>query len=982
MEHFMNEEGFSLKNKQYLGLLGAWALAFGCSVGWGAFVMPGTTFLPIAGPVGTTVGLGLGGLVMLLIAVNYHYLMNRYPDGGGAYTYTKNAFGYDQGFLSAWFLILTYIAIIWANATALPLIMRSLVGNLFQFGHLYDIAGYPIYVGEILLAEGALVLAAVVCLFRKPAAVTQIIMAVLLFMGVVVCFVVVAGKFGTGGYFPAFAPGKSAASGVFTIFALAPWAFVGFESISHSAAEAKFSLKKSFPVLLVAVITATIVYILLSLMAVKTFPEGCTSWTDYIRNLGNYSGAASQPTFHAAFQAMGKNGSLILGIAAMGGIFTGLIGNYIALSRLVDSLSSDGLFPKWLGKKKNFVPRNAILSILLFSAIFPFLGRTAISWIVDVTTVGATIAYAMASASAFKTARKDNNRKYQIFGLIGLLISVLFAIEFLIPNILSISTLSTESYLILSVWSICGFLYFRVFIKRDHERRMGKSIIAWVVLLGLIVFTSTVWMHQTTNQALEKYESTVWKQMNTHDKDFFAKSSDGLFLQDETSKVERSVRIASYIQIGLIAVALLILLDIYNILQKREKMIEIEKARAEETSRAKSSFLSNMSHEIRTPMNAIIGLQTIALKEPDLTPRTREHLEKIGISAKHLLGLINDILDMSRIESGHVSVKNEEFLFKGFLDPIQIIINGQCQEKGLSFHCDVIGEMKDYYIGDDLKLKQVLINILGNSVKFTNAPGDVFLTVEQLSEEEGICRMRFIMKDTGIGMDPEYIPHIFDTFSMEDDSNTNKYGGSGLGLAISKNLVEMMGGEISVESKKGEGTAFTIVVPLEASKRSADENTKSGLSDSNRTIMVENETVSYETVLAGKRILMAEDVDQNAEILSDLLELEDILAERACDGLEAVRMFKEKMPGYYAAILMDVRMPRMDGLEATRTIRALNREDAGSIPIIAMTANVFDDDVEDSICAGMNEHLSKPVEPDKLYETIARLILECGGGEA
>ena len=154
-------------------------------------------------------------------------------------------------------------------------------------------------------------------------------------------------------------------------------------------------------------------------MAVKTFPEGCTSWTDYIRNLGNYSGAASQPTFHAAFQAMGKNGSLILGIAAMGGIFTGLIGNYIALSRLVDSLSSDGLFPKWLGKKKNFVPRNAILSIFLFSAIFPFLGRTAISWIVDVTTVGATIAYAMASASAFKTARKDNNRKYQIFWIIS-----------------------------------------------------------------------------------------------------------------------------------------------------------------------------------------------------------------------------------------------------------------------------------------------------------------------------------------------------------------------------------------------------------------------------------------------------------------------------------------------------------------------------------------------------------------------------------
>ena len=981
MSHFINEAGADSKQKQYLGLLGAWALAFGCSVGWGSFVMPGTTFLPIAGPIGTAVGLGLGGLVMLLLAVNYHYLMNRFPDGGGAYTYTKKSFGYDQGFLSAWFLILTYIAIIWANATALPLIMRTLVGDLFQFGHLYDIAGYPIYVGELLLAEGALVLAALICLFRKPAAWMQIIMAVILFVGVVICFVAVTRKFGTGGYTPAFAPDRKAAGGVFTIFALAPWAFVGFESISHSAAEAKFPLKKSFPILVVAVITATIAYVLLSLMAVKTLPEGCTSWTDYIANLGNFSGAASQPTFHAANATLGELGGIILGAAAMGGIFTGLIGNYIALSRLMDSLSGDGLFPKWIGRKKNFVPQNAILSILAFSAIFPFLGRTAISWIVDVTTVGATIAYAMASASALKTARQEKNRKYEIFGLVGLIVSVLFAIEFLIPNIISISTLSTESYLILSVWSICGFLYFRVFLRIDHERRMGKSIVAWVVLLGLIIFTSSVWMHQTTDQALKNYQSNLQKHIDTHDKDFFSDSADAVFLQNETKKVDRAMHVASYIQIGLIVLSLMILLNIYSIMQNREKMIEIEKARAEETSQAKSSFLSNMSHEIRTPMNAIIGLQTVALKDPDLTPRTKDHLEKIGASANHLLGLINDILDMSRIESGRVVVKNEEFSFRFFLEQINIIIHGQCQEKGLDYNCNIVSDVKDYYVGDDLKLKQVLINILGNAVKFTNAPGNVSMGVEQLSEEDGICRMRFVMKDTGIGMDPEYVPHIFDTFSMEDESNTNKYGGSGLGMAITKNLVEMMGGEIQVESEKNVGTTFTVTLPLTASDRKEEADSESLSLKNNRAIIVEDKTVSFEEVLSGKRILMAEDVDQNAEILSDLLELEDIFSERACNGEEAVQMFAKSSPGYYSAILMDVRMPVMDGLEATRNIRSLDHNDAKGIPIIAMTANVFDDDVENSLNAGMNAHLAKPVEPDKLYETMARLIMERGGGE-
>ncbi|MBQ1489093.1 MAG: response regulator, partial [Lachnospiraceae bacterium] len=431
----------------------------------------------------------------------------------------------------------------------------------------------------------------------------------------------------------------------------------------------------------------------------------------------------------------------------------------------------------------------------------------------------------------------------------------------------------------------------------------------------------------------------------------------------------------SMIQTILIVASLVILLNIYGIMQKREKLIEVEKARAEETSRAKSSFLSNMSHEIRTPMNAIIGLQSIALHDPDLTPKTRVQLEKIGASAHHLLGLINDILDMSRIESGKVVVKNEEFSFRDFLEQINIIINGQCEEKGLTYICNVSGSVKDYYIGDDLKLKQVLINILGNSVKFTEAPGEVELNAEVLSQEDGISRVCFSMRDTGIGMDKEYLPKIFETFSMEDESSTNSYGGSGLGLAITKNLVDMMGGEITVESEKGVGSVFAVTIPLTESDRKNPEEQENGLSKENGAALDEKS----ERILSGKIILMAEDVDQNAEILSDLLELEEIESERAVNGAEAVRMFYESAPGYYAAVLMDVRMPVMDGLEATRRIRALNHPDAKEIPIIAMTANVFDEDVERSLNAGMNAHLSKPVEPEKLYETMAGLVVERGG---
>ena len=1111
MNHMsVNRDGH--KTAPYLSTLGAWALAFGCSVGWGAFVMPGTTFLPIAGPAGTARGIAVGALVMLILAVNYHYLMNRYPDGGGTYTYTKRCFGYDHGFLSAWFLILTYVAIIWANATALPLIVRTLLPGVFQFGFDYEIAGFHIYMGEILLAIASLLIAGLVCLRRSLSQRVQVASAIALLAGVAVCFVAAMAR-GASSMAPAFSPNHSALGGSFTIFALAPWAFVGFESISHSAAEAKFPMKRAFGVMAVALITAALAYIALGLMAAAAQPEGVAGWTDYVQRMGEFTGAASQPAFYAAQSALGGAGSALMGVAALGAILTGLVGNTIALSRLLCAMSEDGMLSGWVGQlDKNRVPRRAILSILAVSVVLPFFGRTAISWIVDVTTVGATIAYAFTSASAWKTARGEKNGRMTALGLMGLVVSVLFALEFLIPNLTSVKTLSTESYLILAAWGILGFLVFRLILQRDRQRRMGRSIVAWVVLLGLIIFTSSVWMRQSTEasvqRSVEPIQTYYIGQLEEAGVDITtgATRSSYAYLEDTLKKVDATLSRSSLIQIALIVVALLILLDIYTQMQKRERRVEVEKALAEESSRAKTSFLSNMSHEIRTPMNAIIGLDNIALRDPDLTPRTREHLEKIGASAKHLLGLINDILDMSRIESGRMVLKNEEFSFREFLDQINIIINGQCQDKGLRYECQIVGNVSDYYYGDDMKLKQVLINILGNSVKFTDTPGEVTLTVEQTASFEGLCTMRFTMRDTGIGMDEEYIPKIFEAFSQEDATSTNHYGGSGLGMSITKNFVEMMNGEIDVKSKKGVGSTFTVTVTLKASGRSApaehglelpkgltafvvdddeiacehtqvvlrslgieaetdtdpanaircirqayddghaypllltdyrmpeinglelvrrlrafdegrtsvimltgynwdiieDEAQTGGVdaimakplfSDSllrqihavllkkagNVAAPVEETVEAPESILAGKRVLMAEDVEQNAEILADLLDLEEVESEHAANGEIAVRMFEASTPGYYDAVLMDVRMPVMDGLAATRAIRALEREDAATVPIIAMTANVFDEDVERSLQAGMNAHLSKPIEPDRMYETMAKLIAQREG---
>ena len=516
---------------------------------------------------------------------------------------------------------------------------------------------------------------------------------------------------------------------------------------------------------------------------------------------------------------------------------------------------------------------------------------------------------------------------------------------------------------------------------------------------------------------------------------------------------------------------------------------------AKEANKAKTAFLSNMSHEIRTPMNAIIGLTSLAMHD-DISPKTHEYLKDIDYSAHHLLSLINDILDMSRIESGKLVVRREEFSFNNMLEQINTLVMSQCEDKGLHYECRVSGKVSEYYIGDDLKLKQVLINILGNAVKFTDAPGEVALTVELANVFEDKSTLKFVVRDTGIGIDESFIPKIFDSFSQENSGSKNEYGSTGLGMAITKNIVELMNGNISVKSKKGAGSEFTVKVTL---KNSDHTNAGAGLiqpRDMN-VLIVDNDKVAAEHAklalgevgihadvcysgeealrkmsveyvkhdpynlilmdwmmhgmdgletakqirsqfgrdenvilfasfswdeimdealscgvdgfvskpitaasvisefgriarknglnllkenrradLNGKHILMAEDVFINAEIMKQLIMMKDALIDHAEDGRKALEMFSDSPVGYYDAVLMDVRMPEMDGLEATAAIRALDRPDAKSVPIIAMTANAFDEDVQRSLQAGMNAHLSKPVEPEHLYSTLEELIWE------
>ena len=529
--------------------------------------------------------------------------------------------------------------------------------------------------------------------------------------------------------------------------------------------------------------------------------------------------------------------------------------------------------------------------------------------------------------------------------------------------------------------------------------------------------------------------------------------------------------------------------------QERETRGHLETAllAAQQASSAKSNFLSRMSHEIRTPLNAIIGMDTIAAQSVSDPRKAADCIAKIGLSARYLLSLINDILDMSRIESGKMLLKNEKFSFREFLSGVSNMIYPQARAKGLEYECTVSGRLADFYVGDEMKLQQVLVNVLGNAVKFTSR-GKISLDISVLGREAAQEKVRFVVGDTGCGIAQADLGRIFDAFEQVDTSTTTVFGGTGLGLAITKNLVGLMGGLVTVRSIVGVGSEFTIDVPLTADESAACaaellpnlknlhtlivdddllicEQTQSILRDIGMTgewvtsggeavervrgkaeagryfdfILIDwkmpdmdgiettqrirrivgpdvtiiiisaydwqsieaearaaganmmiskpllrstlvsaferalgneknTEQQKREFDFSGRRILLAEDNDLNAEIAKTLLEARHFSVDRAANGLQAVEKFVRSPVGGYDAILLDVRMPMMDGLQAAASIRHWSRADAGTIPIIAMTANAFDEDVEKSRAAGMNAHLSKPIDPELMYGTLARLI--------
>lgn len=562
---------------------------------------------------------------------------------------------------------------------------------------------------------------------------------------------------------------------------------------------------------------------------------------------------------------------------------------------------------------------------------------------------------------------------------------------------------------------------------------------------------------------------------------------------------------AAVIVVSGIALTLLVFALIYiRIVRKSAALLEQEKERAEEAlaraeraSLAKSEFLSRMSHEIRTPMNGIIGMTMIAMQNIEKPSKVTDCLKKVTLSSKHLLALINDVLDMSKIESGKIELKRERFDFKVLLESLSTVYYGQAAAKNVDFNTVLSGDIREVLVGDSLRLNQIVTNLLSNAIKFTPANGRITLRVSAAGEGNGTVLLRFDVSDTGCGIAPENLDKIFNAFEQEDAGVAQKYGGTGLGLSISRRFCELMGGSLTVESKLGQGSTFTALLPFGTVNPPAKEKPPIDYGSLKALVVDDDlETCEHVTMLleklgidacwadngyqavaqveqahsldedfdvcfvdwkmpfldglettrrirqvvgkadiavvlitaydpteieeaaleagaigiiskplfsstlvdafesirssapgaiekpkrmtdydfTGKRILVVEDNEINLEIATELVGVSGAAITAARNGKEAVDAFAASAPGYFDLILMDVQMPVLDGYGATRQIRAMNRPDALTVPILAMTANAFSEDVEHSMASGMNGHLSKPIDPDALYTELAKIL--------
>lgn len=962
--------------------LGAFALSLGTSVGWSAFVMPATTLIPLAGPLGTTIAICIGTICMFAIAYNFHILINKFDGYGGIFLFVKKLFGYDHSFLCVWAMVLAYLAMFWANAAAFGLLLHYLAGPMFQTGLHYSVAGIDVWLREVLLTIAVTIFFGVVCIKVKKRLYTlNAILSLFFVLGLIIIFVrvCVLGEFSISDLNEGFSSLGLAANHskflqVMNVMVFAPWAFVGFASISFVSSDYNFNKRKSFIIMVTALVAGAIVYALPTLLSVSVIPNDFSNWQEYLLALDDLEDIRALPVFYAIASILGNAGLAFLLACVFAAIATSMFGIISSLGRLLQSMANDLVLPEFLKKvNKCGRPQNAIIFVIAFSCMIPFLGRAAIGWVTDVTSLGASIVYLYVSVGVLLYLRSNvvTHKKLAYFtSCVGFLLSLIFFFYPLIPNLWIISNIGIESYIIMVLWSIVGFYIFRIVFIHDNQNRFGKSTIMWLSMLFILLFSSVLWTRQSVYEKTEQIISNIseyhYKLHRESDIPIvnWRVEKEKSYMAQEMKKIHSEQLNNTLIQFILVFISLVIMFSILRIQQEREKKIAKAKVIAEESNKAKTMFLSNMSHDIRTPMNAIIGYTDLARK-PGVTPEELQtYLKQINLSNKLLLNVINDVLEMSSIEIGKFELKLNPCNLCSLLDNMREMFTLQMQSKHITYNVTYTNVKNPLVLCDKSRMNRLLLNFISNALKFTPENGIVSVTLTQLSsptESENVANYEFRIKDNGIGMSPEFVKRMFVAFERERSSTISGIQGTGLGMTIAKNIVDLMGGTINVNTEQNVGSEFVIDLKFRV------------VEDSIKNIDTTAQANNVNN-LKGKRILLVEDIDINRELAKSILESKGLIVDIAINGQEAVTKLNLANENYYDAVLMDIQMPIMDGYEATKIIRAIKNEVKAHIPIIAMSANAFSEDIKRTKNAGMNAHVAKPIDVANLIKTLQEIL--------
>ena len=941
----------------HLSALGAWAVAFGCAVGWDVLVLPLTDFLPKAGPAGTILGLAAAALAMVVIAWNFHFMMVKSPGPGGVYSYAKIAFGHDHGYICGWFLCLAYAAIVWADAEMTTIVVRYLIGgDQLHFGFKYQIAGFRVCFGDIVIVSVAMGIVAAVVAWRRVAAAVQTALSLLLAAGLVVSFgaAIFSRTGGVSSLQPFFAPaGGAIGSQILGVLMIAPWLFVGIESISCLSAEFRFPVKKSFSIMVAAIVASVVAYVIAMFIPVLATGGEGAGWSAAVLEGGD----ANSRAFNMVKGVLGAAGPAVLGLTLVCALFTNLIGNTIVASKLLAAMADDGAMPLWLGRNKGKLSaKNSGLAIAAVAVASSALGFTAIHIIVDVAIVGTGVAYAYTSAAAFKMARKEGNLVSAAMGIAGLVFAAAIAGLFLIPAI-SVS-MGTVSYLALVLWCIAGLVFFLFAFHKDETYRFGRSSVVWVSLFLAIVALSHIWARQTAGETVRKTYNSI---VESHEKVFHGVCEEGNCKADTEKKwfgclrcnlkgIEKTIIRNSDVQSVLTVLALALMIAVYIAMRRRERRVDREKAEA------KSYFFSTVSHDIRTPLNAIIGFSEM-LKTGFPTDAEREQaVDSIISSGKTLLGLVNDILDLSKLESGKMDIAPEPTDCAKLLSEVTEAFRFAKSRTEVDVRCRA-GDMPHLML-DPQRIRQIAFNLVGNALKFMKE-GHVEMraSFEKTGEASGTLRIE--VEDTGCGISEEDLKRIGSAY-VQVGSKMSRNGGTGLGLAICKQLVAAMGGSFDVKSTLGKGSTFLITIP---GVKIAEKPAASGETN------VPAPAPAAAKIDTSLRILVVDDSKMNVMVLTAQLKnlgMREIKS--AFNGQEALELLRSKGTDGFDLVFSDMWMPILDGEGLVKAIRA--DPALSKLRVVVVTADV---EFRASYAkTGFDDILLKPVTRDRLVELLAK----------